>query len=167
MTEALNVDRVEAPARVDHRGLMLHDRERFLEELRETFMNRDVVIAVELDEPKRSNPANRYLFGVVYREIRKANENAHTKEEIHDAMCSMFLTRRVVFVNKQTGESDERDVPGRSRKLKASRFYRFVEEVRAWASGFYGITIPDPDPEYFIERDEALAAEAAREKVPA
>lgn len=105
---------------------------------------------------KRSSRANRYYHGPVLNAIVLETEQDH--DSIHDVMCEKFIPpQTVTFVNKHTGETEERQVPGRSSRLSVSEFYHFVEQVRLWAAEWLGITIEDPDPEWrrLDEADEA------------
>jgi hypothetical protein len=118
-----------------------------------------IEIRIKRHKATRSERANRYLWGVVYKLLAKENEQ--TAEEFHDAMCAMFLPderKRVEFFNKLTGECLTVEIdPRRSSKLKGDEFYDFVERVRLWGLEFLGVVTPDPDPEWWRKR-EAKAA---------
>lgn len=117
------------------------------------FKRGDVDVIVRPHFVKRSNRACRYYFGVVVRMI--SEDTGQDKEAIHDAMCLRFIDPEIVsFVNKTTGEVEERTVPGRSSTLDVSRFYRFVEDVRNFAADWLHVVTPDPDPRW-RELDEA------------
>lgn len=130
------------PGELRHGKLLVRSWERFATAFRR---NKDgpVVIRVERVTATRSQQANAYLWGVVYRLM--AEETGHEPEDIHDDMCLRFLTKRLTWVNEQTGEVEERDVPGRSRSLDVNEFYTFVEKVRLFAAEWLGLTIPDPE----------------------
>lgn len=102
----------------------------------------------------RSAKANAYLWSTVYPLL--AAENEQTEEEVHDAMCALFLpneTKRVEFFNKMTGECLAVDVDTRrSSKLTGGKFYDFVERVRLWGLEFLGVITPDPDKDYWRKR---------------
>ena len=53
-------------------------------------------------EAKRSAAANRYLFGVIYRDIEEYT--GQPKEQIHDEMCVRFTSETISYVNPKTGE---------------------------------------------------------------
>jgi hypothetical protein len=108
----------------------------------------------EVPPPKRltrSAKANAYYWSTVLRELAKHSGN--TTDEIHDAMCEMFLPnerRHVEFFNRMTGQSLAVEIdPRRSSKLTGGPFYDFVEQVRLWGLEFLGVTTPDPDPNYW------------------
>lgn len=113
----------------------------------------EVVVTIEKRRATRSQRANRYYFGVCLNLISEAT--GHTVDELHDDMCLRFLTKRVNYTNPETGEVDEREVPGRSSKLNVNEFYDFVERVRQFGAEFLGLAIPDPDPEHWRDREDA------------
>jgi hypothetical protein len=114
-----------------------------------------VVVRVELVTPKAIRPIklNRYYFGHVLRLI--ADYNGDDVDDLHDQMCARFLTRRVLVVNKRTGEVDELNVVGRSSKLDGEEFWQFVLKVRLFAAEFFGVETDDPNPAW---RDRESAA---------
>lgn len=116
-----------------------------------------IEVRIRRHKATRSERANRYLWGVVYKLLAKENEQ--TPEDFHDAMCAMFLPdekKRVEFFNKMTGECLTVEIdPRRSSKLKGDEFYDFVERVRLWGLEFLGVITPDPDKDYWRKRSEA------------
>lgn len=109
----------------------------------------DGSVAVRVDHVTekaiRSVKVNRYYWGVVLKLIATAAEG-NTKDDIHDAMCDRFLKRKLLLVNKQTGEVTEHEVARRSSKLTPEEFTKFVDDVRLFGAEFFGLEIPDPDP---------------------
>ena len=106
----------------------------------------------------RSTKANAYYWSTVLPLLAKENEQ--TPEDLHDAMCELFLPndfKRVEFFSRLTGEVLRVTVDKRrSSKLTGHEFYEFVERVRLWGVEFLGVITPDPDPEYWRKRrDEA------------
>ena len=130
------------PGELRHGKLLVQSWQRFAAAFA---VSRDgpVVIRVERVTATRSQQANAYLWGVVYRLM--AEETGHDPEEIHDDMCLRFLSKTLTWVNEQTGEVEERQVPGRSRSLDVTEFHEFVERVRLFAAEWLGLTIPDPE----------------------
>lgn len=118
-----------------------------------------IAVTIEDDKHLRSLRANAYYWSTVLPLLAKENEQ--TPEEVHDAMCAMFLPnehKRIEFFNRLTGESLSMDVDvRRSSKLTGGPFYDFVERVRLWGVEFLGVVTPDPDPEYWRKRVEASA----------
>lgn len=125
-------------------------RRRHLQSLRGEIV--DVVIRKHREQ--RSVQANAYYWGeVLDRMSREGSGGDQSPEEIHDAMCEMFLPdehKRVEFFNRLTGETIAVNTdPRRTSKLKGDEFYTFVEKVRKFALEFMGVVTEDPDPEYW------------------
>lgn len=124
----------------------------FTRELR-ALGNGGVVVTAKLATAAevRSEKANAYYFGHVLDRIH-AYCPEHSVEEIHDAMCELFLPneqKRALFISRMTGEQLTVDLDHRrSSKLNGKDFYHFVEKVRLWALEFYGCETYDPDPEW-------------------
>ena len=92
---------------------------------------------------------------------KEGSDGDQSPEEIHDAMCAMYLpneSKRVEFFNRMTGERLEVETDTRrSSKQSASEFYDFVEKVRKFALEFMGVRTEDPDPEYWRKRERKAA----------
>jgi hypothetical protein len=105
-----------------------------------------VTVTVSEEKDIRTIVANRYLWGVCYRDIEK--ETGQPRELIHAEMCERFLKQQVVYLDKATGLTVEKWYVGGSSGLSVREFYEFVEKVRLWAAEWLELTIEDPDPEY-------------------
>lgn len=110
----------------------------------------------------RSERANNYYWGQVLTPMSvEGSDGDQSPEEIHDAMCAMFLPnepKRVEFFNRMTGEALSVDTDGRrSSKLQGEEFYVFVEKVRKFALEFMGVRTENPDPEYWRRRARKVA----------
>jgi hypothetical protein len=105
-----------------------------------------VVVRIELVTPRavRAIKLNRYYWGHVLRLI--SDYTGDDVDDLHDQMCARFLTRRVLVVNKRTGEVEELQVVGRSSKLDSDAFWDFVLKVRLFAGEWLGVETKDPDP---------------------
>jgi hypothetical protein len=133
-------------------------RRRYLQSL----AGRQVDVVVKPHKDTRSLRANNYYWGLVLTPMSKdGSDGDQSPEDIHDAMCAMFLPdeqKRVEFFNRMTGEclSVPTD-PRHSSKLKGDEFYDFVEKVRKFALEFMGVITEDPDPEYWRRRKDRAA----------
>lgn len=116
-----------------------------------TFKGQHIDVTLAPHTETRSERANAYLWGVVYREI--AAYTGHTVEDIHGAMVERYLPnerKRVEFFNRHSGEVLEIDTDRRrTSKLSGQAFYDFVEHVRLFAQEFLAVDTPDPNPEYW------------------
>lgn len=108
-------------------------------------------------EEKRSSAANRYLFGVVYREIHKYTEQPI--EDIHDEMCVRFTTETIHYTIPATGEIVEMEIVRRTSGMKTTRFHKFVQDVKLFASEFFGLTFEEPGDDVRQEYERAAARE--------
>jgi hypothetical protein len=118
----------------------------------------DVIVRAHKDT--RSERANAYYWRCVLTVMSEdGSDGDQSPEEIHDAMCEMFLPnekKRVEFYNLMTDQKLGVEVDSRrSSKLKGDEFYTFVEKVRKFALEFMGIRTEDPDPEYWRHRRAA------------
>lgn len=152
----MNISTYQAAATVDEHGkLVLESPATFAQSMRQ-FKPGPVVVTVDRRTDRRSHAANRFLWGVVYAHI--SEYTGADPEDIHDEMCARFTTRTVSYANPHTGEMVETEVVGRTSRMSVKEFYEFVEKVRLFAAEFFGLTIPDPDPEYVRHRREAQEA---------
>lgn len=120
----------------------------------------DGTLTLEQDEAKRSNAANRYLFGVIYRDIKRFT--GQDVEDIHDEMCVRFTTETINYTNPASGEIVEMEVVRRTSGMKVSQFHEFVQNVKLFASEFFGLTFEEPGEDVIKERERALSREKGR-----
>lgn len=146
--------------RAEVRLVLLEDerpgRQRYLQ----TLIGLPVDVVVKEHRDRRSERANAYYWGCVLAPMSKdGSDGDQSPEEIHDAMCEMFLPnekKRVEFFNRMTGECMAVETDGRrTSKLTGGPFYDFVEKVRKFALEFMGIVTEDPDPAYWRKRTAA------------
>lgn len=161
----MRLEAFEALGFINERGgLEMHSREAMLGAMRQFPRGAEVIVSVTVaGKQTRSQRANRYYWSQVLAVMSKASsEGDQTPEEIHDAMCAMFLPderKRVEFFNRMTGEQLEVEInQRRSSKLKGDEFYTFVEQVRKFALEFMGVRTEDPDPNYWRKRATRKAA---------
>jgi hypothetical protein len=110
----------------------------------------NVEVTVGKPVKKRSNPQNAYLWGAVYDHISR--KTGAEPDEIHAAMKAMFNYETkivsVVQMSKKTGKlrtvRKHIKVPLSTANLSTEEFSIYVEKVRAWASSFLCLYIPDP-----------------------
>lgn len=105
-------------------------------------------VTIEREAKERTNPQNRYLFGVCYKAL--ADATGHSRDDWHEYFCGEFfgwLERkkpggRVEHVPRRTTTKDE---DGEVSVLEVPEFSDFIEAVRAKAAE-YCVFIPDADP---------------------
>lgn len=102
-----------------------------------------MAVRFERKSVKRSDPQNRYYWGVVIKEIairlRDLGNDWLSDEDVHDLMKLKFNGEKIA------GEGGEvLEIPKSTANLTKTQFMEYMETVRAWAADFLGICIPDP-----------------------
>jgi hypothetical protein len=93
---------------------------------------------------KRSNPQNRYYWGLVIPMMKKAFEDlGHelTAEEVHEFLKARFNFTEVI--NEQTAEMIQ--IPLSTTRLNKSDFSEYIEKIQRFAAEFLNLVIPDPN----------------------
>lgn len=137
------MEKLELFGSIDDNGaLSIQNRQRLLEWARQ-YPGKNVVIKFERKGSKRSDPQNRYYWGVCIREItirlRDLGHQWLTDEDVHDMMKLKFNCEQIV---SEHGEVLE--LPKSTTTLTKTQFAEYVESIRMWAAGFLSISIPDP-----------------------
>jgi hypothetical protein len=92
---------------------------------------------------KRSNPQNRYYWGLVIPLIQKGIEDLGTeltKEETHELLKARFNFSEIV--NEETGECIQ--IPRSTTTLNKEQFGEYISKIQQFAAEFLNIEIPDP-----------------------
>lgn len=92
---------------------------------------------------KRSNPQNRYYWGLVIPMIQKGIEDMGTeltKEETHDFLKARFNASDLV--NEETGEAIS--IPKSTTGLSKEQFGEYIGKIQRFAAEFLQMVIPDP-----------------------
>ncbi len=94
---------------------------------------KQVECVVRLPRKDRSNPQNRYMWGVVYKLLSETT--GYSEDEIHDAMRMLFLkdTERKVAILKSTTS------------LTTVEMEEYLEKIRMWAAQTLSCNIPLPN----------------------
>lgn len=96
---------------------------------------------------KRSNPQNRYYFGLVVPLIQKGIKDLGTEltnEETHEFLKAKFNADEIHVVDKNTGELLYESIPKSTTRLNKEDFSAYIEQIQRWAAEFLSIVIPDP-----------------------
>lgn len=105
--------------------------------------NKAFAVEVKAHSPKRSDPQNRYLWGVAYAALAKALPGWDA-EDIHEYMLGEhFGWERAELL----GRVKLRPIR-RSSKLDKKEFAEFVDFIQRKAAE-HGVDIPDADPFYW------------------
>lgn len=124
--------------------LTLANRKRFEQDL--TGFKDGAVEMVIKPKNRRSTQQNRYLWGVVYKEVEirlKELGNDVNPEVVHEFLKGKFLKKALL------GEGGELidEVPGSTAELNKEDFSNYVEAIAKWAAEYLGLCIPAPNTE--------------------
>lgn len=108
------------------------------------FVRGPVVITIETTTAAavRTLQQNKFMWAV-FAIIAEASQGDHSKDQIHDLMCEMFLSYQMDVVDPNTGECTTYTLVRGTSKLKPAEHSEFVEHVMAWAANFYGCEFGD------------------------
>lgn len=97
----------------------------------------EVSIAVQKRKRHRSNPQNRYMWGVVIKLI--SDHTGFTPTETHEVLKAKFLKTHVKFNDR------EYEVIRSTTSLNTLQFELYLAQIREWASLDLSLSIPDPN----------------------
>lgn len=119
-----------------------------------------IKITAERQYKQRTNPENRYYWGVIISitadyieenylfdyENEETGETIHpdidqTCEMLHELMKKKFLCVKVV--SQETGEEEYTALS--TSKLPTVKFEQYAEKCRRWINDFFGLNIPLPN----------------------
>ena len=120
-----------------------------------SFHEKDVDISIKKTN-SRSNPQNRYYWGVIVHMIKERfQELGYTRTDINDHEVSTPLTRDDVhlFLRNEFLRDDlvsaDAEIIGTLAKstkdLSTDEFVKYLDNVRNWAADALEIQIPDPE----------------------
>jgi hypothetical protein len=96
-----------------------------------------VRVIVEQETYKRTDPQNKYYWGVVVEIL--SQELGYETEEVHNLLKSMFLKRRVILKGKEYISI------GSTAKLNTAQFTDYIEKIKRFASMELSIIIPESE----------------------
>ena len=119
-----------------------HDREPFLQLVRDLDTSKAWSIEVKPYKKTRSNAQNAYLWGVLFRML--ADETGHDVQDIHDYLLGERYgwEETVVFGKKKV--RPVRTLTG-PEKMSRPEQEQFSEWVRSWAAQKLGMLLPLPN----------------------
>lgn len=114
----------------------------------EGWEGKHVVVSVEKKKKTRSNQQNKFYWAVVvpiFRQGLRDIGEIMSIEQTHDLLKFRFLIDEIV--NQQTGEIIQRTKS--TTELSTTEFMDLIDEIQRWGAEFLGVTIPDPDEDYY------------------
>lgn len=98
---------------------------------------KEAMVSVKKKTKRRSNPQNKYLWGVVYALI--ADHIGEDPESVHDLMKVKFNFKHIT-----TESGKELKMPQTTTKLTTDAFEVYWKSIQRWAAEFLELYIPDP-----------------------
>lgn len=127
-------------------GILKRNRNLILQAIN-SFEGKELIISFEKPKKKRSNPQNRFYYGVVVPIVQNClKEAGHIMnlESTHDLIKMKFL-KEVILTNEETGEVIERIKS--TTELSTSQFMDFISEIRSFTLDYFNTDIPEPNEE--------------------
>ena len=97
--------------------------------------DKEYILEIKENKNKRSNPQNRYLWGVVYPII--GNKLGYDTETIHEVFKQKF-GEKVTLRNNIT-------IPKSTTKYSTSEFEQYINNICIFASEYLKLQIPEPN----------------------
>lgn len=108
----------------------------------------EYVWEVKRDYRQRSNPQNKYYWGVVIpivlEGLRGVGYEVEDEEDAHEVIKSLFFTKKIKRKGR-IGRPSELKISGSTAKATTQEFEVRMEQIRRWGSEFLGIYIPEPN----------------------
>lgn len=133
-------------------GNLKRNRNLIIDAIR-SFEGADVLITLEKQKKKRSNPQNAFYYGVIIPIVQNCLRDAGyimTNEATHDLIKLKFL-KEVILTNEETGEVVERVKS--TTELSTSQFMDFVAEISIFTNEYFGVNIPEPNENLTLQFD--------------
>lgn len=116
---------------------MTNEQRSYLDQCVKSLEGKTARITITRDVRSRTNKQNKYYWGVIVDRI--SNETDHTDEEVHEFLKTKFLGRRFIEI-----AGEEVEITKSTKKIDTIEMTRYIEQIRAWAAQFLGMTIPSP-----------------------
>lgn len=134
---------MEFIANISHTGKLVAAHPVELAKWLFTHKDKQVTVVLKVKGKDRSNPQNRYYWGVIIPMVQFAmNEfgNDFTKEETHE-----FLKKEFNWEEKEMKDGYYVKVPRSTTKMNTVEFMDYKEKIQQFASEVLGIYVPDPN----------------------
>lgn len=114
-------------------------------EIARLFEGKEIEVQVQQRRKHRTDPQNRYYWGVVVEMIRagmKDMGDVVSAEQVHEFLKHRYLDKRQ-RIDPATGEVLY-EIAGSTRQLGTAEMSEYVDRCIQFAAEFLGVTIPDP-----------------------
>ncbi|WP_394749562.1 hypothetical protein [Spongiimicrobium salis] len=114
-----------------------------------SFEGKVIEFTIQRKKKSRSNPQNRFYWGVVIPIIQQGLKDCtgevRDSNSIHyQILLPLFSCSREI-TNTQTGEIVTEKMT--SSEMTTTQFAEYILEIQKWAAEFLGIEVPDPNQE--------------------
>lgn len=141
-------------------GRKLHfseTQQRYLVDSVRRWADGPVTVTVKRERAAKSTLQMGYYRGcvlpMIVEEMCGSAEDEECKRTAHLRLKGMFLTPIVVeWVNPETGEEMHRELVPSLADLNTKEMTDFVDRVRHWAGEFFGLSIPEPDKDWKLNK---------------
>ena len=131
-------------------GKIILPSKRMQIELPKVFEGKPIKVTIEHNKVKRSDQQNRYYWGVVLPFVRDGfidlgnnlQRNGESIVLIHKLMKSKFLENGIAIAD---ANGEVHTTEPTTSTLNKEEFSEYVEQIKAWATEFLNIYIPDAD----------------------
>lgn len=111
------------------------------------FEGKNITLTIEQTKSKRSNPQNKYYWGLVIPLIKEGLYNNYGQvfntETIHYYLLSARFAPVNTLINEDTGEVI--DIKIRTSEMSKTQFSDYILEIQKFAAEFLNIEIPLPN----------------------
>lgn len=125
----------------EHGVLHIVHRAKFDEGLKR-FAGKDIELTVQKKKSYRSNPQNRYYWGIIVELVMQGMNdtgNEMNKQETHEFIKANFNYKEIV--NEDTGEVFRATLS--TTALTKSEFSEMVEKIKRFSAEYLNVVIPD------------------------
>jgi DNA gyrase inhibitor GyrI len=117
-----------------------------IKQVLEKLEGKSVKVNIELDNPKRSTPQNRYYWGVVIPYMQQGLKGIgyhFDQQKAHEFIKENTVTCLEMVAHPETGEVKK--LIKSTTDLSVPEFIEWMEEIKLLAAEFLGVIIPDPN----------------------
>lgn len=118
-----------------------------IKEAIESFEGKEIEITIQKKRKLRSNPQNKFYWGVVLPILQEGLKDATGEirdfNSIHYQIIIPLLAPKRDVVNTDTGQVITEHIT--SSEMSTSEFMDFMVSIQQWGAEFLGITIPEPN----------------------
>ena len=112
-----------------------------------SFEGQNVTVTIQKTKKTRSNPQNRFYYGVCIPIMQQCLKDAGylmTNESVHEMLKLRFL-KESILVNEETGEYLERIKS--TTELSTTDFMEYILQIQKFAIEYFNTEIPNPNEE--------------------